>query len=197
MNRRDYIKQTALFLGYTLSASTISQVMSGCTTEANLDWKPQFFSPAQASLIAEIAETLLPKTETPGAIELGVPQFIDKIIAITSDKNGKEEILKGMEIFQKDCETKFEKNFTSLDLEQKKEFLIAQDKASPAFPVSMWGIMLDPNPQQITFYRRIKSMVLMGYFSSEKVGEEILVYAPVPGEAKGCVPYEGQNSWAE
>ncbi|MEZ4901247.1 MAG: gluconate 2-dehydrogenase subunit 3 family protein [Spirosomataceae bacterium] len=197
MNRREYIKQTALFLGYTLSATAVSEVMLSCKTQADLAWKPVFFDNNQANLIAEIAETILPKTNTPGAKELGVPQFIDKMLKLTTDEAGQKGLIKGLEDFEKACSDKYGKDFTELDAKQRQEFLIAQDKASPAFPISMWGIMLDPNPQPITFYRRIKSMVLMGYYSSEKIGEDVLAYSPVPGQYKGCVPYKGQNAWSE
>jgi len=197
MNRREYIKQTAFFLGYAVSATTIAEMMLSCKTQANLDWKPVFFDNNQANLIAEIAETILPKSKTPGAKELGVPQFIDKMLKLTSDETGQQDIIKGLEGFEKSCSDKYGKEFAELDAVQRKEFLIEQDKVSPAFPISMWGIMLDPNPKPVTFYRRIKSMVLMGYYSSEKIGEQVLAYAPVPGQYKGCIPYKGQNTWSE
>jgi hypothetical protein len=197
MNRRDYLKQTALFLGYAVSATTITEVMLSCKSTANLEWKPVFFNSDQANLVAEIAETILPKTDTPEAKELGVPQFIDKIISLTRDEAGQQEIISGMEAFDEAAKTKYGKAFTEVDETQRREFLIEQDKNSPPFPVNMWGIMLDPNPKPITFYRGIKSMILTGYYSSEKIGEEVLVYKPVPGPYSGCVPYEGQNSWAE
>lgn len=197
MNRREYLKQTALFLGYALSATTVSDVMLACKSQVNIEWKPVFFTPEQANLIAEIAETILPKTDTPGAKELGVPQFIDKIISLTRNEAGQQDLIAGMEAFEQAAKDKFGKAFVELDVSQRREFLIEQDKNSPPFPVSMWGIILDPNPKPITFYRGIKSMVLTGYFSSEKIGEEVLVYRPVPGQYAGCVPYEGQNAWAE
>jgi hypothetical protein len=197
MNRRDYLKQTTLFLGYAVSATTITEVMLSCKSTANLEWKPVFFNNEQASLVAEIAETILPKTGTPGAKELGVPQFIDKMMSLTRDEAGQQEIISGMEAFEQEAKEKYGKPFTELDENQRREFLIEQDKNSPPFPVNIWGIMLDPNPEPITFYRGIKSMILTGYYSSEKIGEEVLVYKPVPGPYSGCVPYEGQNSWAE
>lgn len=197
MNRRDYLKQTALFLGYAVSATTVSELMLSCKSTANLDWKPTFFNENQANLIAEISETILPKTTTPGAKEMGVPQFIDKLVAQTSSKAGQKELIAGMEKFEKAAVDKYGKAFTELDNAQRQEFLVEQDKISPPFPPNMWGIMLDPDPKPITFYRGLKNMVLLSYFTSEKIGEEVLVYRPVPGPYSGCIPYEGQNSWAE
>ena len=71
------------------------------------------------------------------------------------------------------------------------------DKEAAKFPPNLWGIVLDPKPAPITFFRRMKSLTLMGYFTSEKIAKEVLVYDPVPGTYIGCMPYNGQNSWAE
>ncbi|MGB3172933.1 MAG: gluconate 2-dehydrogenase subunit 3 family protein [Saprospiraceae bacterium] len=102
-----------------------------------------------------------------------------------------------MSNFEEDCIKKYGRGFQSLDKAQKEQYLIDQDKNAPKFPISMWGINLDPHPQPITFYRRLKSMVLMGYYTSEKISKEVLVYAPVPGDYMGCVPIGARNSYAD
>lgn len=196
MNRREYIKQSALALGLSLSAGSITQLMSSCST-TSLEWKPTFLNKSEAKLLTLITDALLPKTSTPGAVELGVPQFIDKLLPLTNDEVTLTGFKAGFEEFETACVSKCSKPFEGLNTEERSAFLIAQDEASASFPIAMWGIMLDPNPAPITFYRRLKSLILMAYFSSEKIGEEVLAYAPVPGPAKGCIPYDGQNAWAE
>jgi hypothetical protein len=196
MNRRDYIKQSAMALGLTISAGSISQLLSACS-KSTIDWKPSFMSAKEANLVSLISDTLLPKTATPGAVELGVPQFIDRLIPVSTDEDGQAEFKKGIAEFEENCKEQYQKSFENLIPEERAEFLVAQDQDSASFPISMWGIMLDPNPAPITFYRNLKSLILMGYFSSEKIGEEVLVYAPIPGPYQGCISYEGQNAWSE
>ncbi len=184
-------------LGYAVSASAVSDLLVSCRQQASLDWQPVFLSNDQGALIADIAETILPETDTPGAKSLGVPQFIDKMLKDLLTEEDQNQLITGLEKFESDCQTAHGKAFTELSKEEKEAFLINQDKASPGFPISMWGINLDPNPAEITFYRRIKSLTLMGYFTSEKVGKEMLVYDPIPGGFQGCIPQNGQNAWAE
>lgn len=184
-------------LGYAVSASAVSDLLVSCKQQASLDWQPVFLTNNQAALIGDIAETILPETDTPGAKSLGVPQFIDKMLKDLLTEADQKEFIAGLESFETDCRSGRGKNFESLTQEEKESFLVEQDKASPGFPISMWGINLDPNPAPITFYRRLKSLTLMGYFTSEQVGKEQLVYDPIPGGYQGCIPQDDQNAWTE
>ncbi|MBP8943653.1 MAG: gluconate 2-dehydrogenase subunit 3 family protein, partial [Saprospiraceae bacterium] len=64
MNRREYIKYTTGLLGYAVSSTAVLQLMASCNNQPGLEWKPVFFSLAQASLITEVAGTILPETQT-------------------------------------------------------------------------------------------------------------------------------------
>ncbi len=197
MNRREYIKNTALFLGYAVSASAVSDLLVSCQNEAKLAWKPVFLNNNQANTIAEMAETILPKTATPGAKDLGVPQFIDKMLKELLTEADQKEFVEGIESLDKRCEKDYGKVFVACEQKQKEEVLTKLDKESAKFPPSLWGIVLVEKPDPITFFRKMKSLTLMGYFTSEKVGKEILRYDPVPGTYIGCMPLNGMNSWTE
>ncbi|MHA8065827.1 gluconate 2-dehydrogenase subunit 3 family protein [Aquirufa sp. ROCK2-A2] len=197
MDRREYIRQTSLFLGYGLSVGTISSLLSSCQEEAQFSWKPVFFDNHQANTIAEIAETICPKTKTPGAKEVGVPQFIDKMVKEVMNENEQKEFAEGIEELDELCEKQFGKKFMNCDKNDKEKILVQLDKESPHFAPNLWGIELVEKPEPITFFRKVKSLVLMGYFTSEKIGKEVLVYDPVPGRYLPCMPYKGENNWTE
>ena len=80
MNRRDALKQTALLTGYALSASTIASIMNGCKASGDPAWVPQFLTEEQGALVAEMAECLIPRTDTPGAKDVFVHEFIDLML---------------------------------------------------------------------------------------------------------------------
>ena len=197
MDRREYIKNTALALGLGISGTSLSSIFMSCSKEVNLTWKPLFLSPLQASLIEEITETILPKTKTPGAKELGVPQFIDKVVGKTMKKDNQKAFVENLDNFDKSCQQQYAKGFLELDASQKNEFLLALDKASPPSAMSVWGINLEPNLPNATFYKQLKALTLTGYYTSKEVGEHILGYDAVPGEFIPCVPVKGMNSWNE
>ena len=197
MNRRDYLKNTSVVLGVTLSGVSMSAFFLACSKEVKLAWKPVFLKPNHAEIVAEITETILPKTKTPGAKDLGVPQFIDKFINLTKDEAAKAEFVKGIEEFDELCQEKYKKSFVELDAKQRIEYLMIHEKESPKTGMSLWGINLEPNAAKPTFYKTLKSLTLFGFYTSEKVGREILAFQDVPGEFIPCVPYKGQNAWNE
>lgn len=198
MNRRTYLQQLSLALGMTISAGTLSEIMLACKTSPKAQWKPTVLSEEEAFLVEEICETILPRTKTPGARDIGVTQFIDASLKTMFNETDRQQFLKDLGVFNDTCRTKYNTDFQSLDPSKRIEYLTALDKESAPFPISMWGIMLDPTPAPITFFRKLKSLCLSAYFTSEKIGKEVLSYLPIPGEYEGCFDLKaGQKAWAE
>ncbi|MVM34665.1 gluconate 2-dehydrogenase subunit 3 family protein [Spirosoma sp. HMF4905] len=197
MQRRDALKHTALFFGYAVSISALSETFMACSNQATLSWKPEFLTNNQANTVAEITETILPKTKTPGAKELGVPQFVDKMLKDLLSEDEQKDFLAGLDTFDKACEEANGKAFVDCTPEQRTEFLLKQDQEAAKLPPSIWGIRLAA-PGPTAFFRRLKELTLLGYFTSEKVGKTILAYDPVPGRYIACMPLAaGEKAWNE
>jgi len=195
MNRRDYLKYTTTLFGYTVAGSTLVSLVESCkSSSANTS---TFFTSSEFDLLHEIAGTILPESDTPGALSMNVPQFIEMLCTEVFAKEDGNRIKKGLIDFELECKKKYNKAFSDLTTKEKEAHLVILDKESAQFPISMWGINLEPKPKPITFYRRLKSLVLQGYFTSEKIGKEILVYKPVPGQYIGCVDYKGERLFGE
>lgn len=197
MNRREYIKNTASVLGLSLTGISMSEILLSCQKDAKIGWKPVFLNNNHAATIAEIAETILPKTKTPGAKEMGVPQFIDKMIKETMDSESQKKLIEGLDQFDEDAANKYGKPFLELDQKSRIDYLSKLDKEKPRSAMNMWGINLEKNPPKPTFFKTIKSLTLMGFYTSEEIGRNVLVYDPVPGNYIGCMPLKNQNSWTE
>ena len=80
MKRREVIKRTALLMGGVVSAPAILGILKGCTAKPGVEWNPEFITQDQAYVITEMAEIIIPKTDTPGAKEAGVPAFIGQMV---------------------------------------------------------------------------------------------------------------------
>src|SRR5215203_2187280 len=104
MNRRDALKNTVLVLGYTVAVPSLTSMFSSCNNNAGtaLGWEPQFFSASQAAVISELTETILPKTKTPGAKELHIDQFIDRIVNQILSPEDQEKLKKGVDAFEEE-----------------------------------------------------------------------------------------------
>lgn len=189
MKRREALKVSAALLGYGLASPVFSGMLTGCQVEAGEDWTPIFFSPEQARTIAEVAEHILPRTDTPGAKDVFVHRFMDKLIAECYEEEKQQSFLRGLQSFQSFCQTEVGNSFEDCDVSEKDIILKAQEETSD----QPTGEELGGGP---SFYRQIKGLTLLGYFSSEEVGKNVLNYDPIPGKFVGCVPLEEiGNAW--
>lgn len=196
MNRRDALKKSALALGAAAGAPTLLSLLQACANTDRLTWTPQFLNEDQARFISAFVDFLLPKTETPGGLDVKADVFIDLMYAKTYDEAGQKQVVADIEKFNADCKAKFGNVFAELSTEDKTACLKDQEANSPKFAPKVWGTGVGPQ-EPVGFYRSLKSTVLWAYFSSEEIGKNVLSYDPVPGEFRGCIPLsEVGNTWS-
>ncbi len=189
MNRRDAIKNAGILLGGVLSASAISGVLSGCKAEPKIDWAPKYFTPEEGSLVEAIAERIIPKTDTPGAKDAGVPGFIDQMMAEFYEEKDKNAFRDGLKAVDAAAQKAHGKPFVSLTPEQQDEVLTAQDKE--AYDENR------PKDAPTHFFRTMKELTVLGFCTSEPGATQFLKYEAVPGAYHGCIPYsEVGATWA-
>ena len=197
MDRRKALKLSAAFMGYSLSGIVFSNMLQGCEVDQSEQWNPEFFTKDQAKTIAEIAEHILPKTETPGAKDILLDRFLDKIILNCYTEELKQKFVEGFNAFQTSCKELTGKSFEACSKKERDEVLTKQEEI-PFKPARfVWGRLVSPSKGEATFYRELKGLCIFGYFSSEQIGENVLNYDPIPGKFIGCVPLsEIGNAWS-
>lgn len=178
MKRRDILKTTALFTGYALTAGTVAAVMQGCKADPVVGWEPSFFTSDQSSLIAEVAERIIPKTDTPGAKDALVHRYIDEAIKNNFEPEDAEKFKVGLGSFDTMANEKFGKSFVNIEDSQKDEILqaLVDDHKN------------DPEKEHI--FPALKGLVVAGFCTSEVGATQFLNYDPIPGEWVGCVDYD-------
>jgi hypothetical protein len=182
MDRREALKRTALLMGGVVSAPAILGVLNGCTAKPGIDWKPVYLKEDQASVVSQVAEIIIPKTDTPGAKEAGVPSFIDQLLKDVYSPEDQEWFSKGLASFNADAEKEYGDTFADLDEDDQQAFVKkVHDEAIQAEKATQ------PAPKR-PFILMMKEMTMLGYFTSEIGATQVLQYAPVPGAYKGCVP---------
>lgn len=187
MKRREVIHRLSLGLGVSISVPTLMLTLESCNN-ATSDGESltTFLNPSQSALVKDLAEMILPATDTPGAGDLKLHLFVDKMIDAIYDQGGKDKIMRGSADFEDRCRALYDKDFSQCTDIQKKEFLLNQEKQSPPIRASVWGNPVGPKYEP-DFYRQIKSLLLLGYFSSEEIGRHLLHYDPVPGKFESCI----------
>ncbi len=196
MNRRNALRKTAILAGTATVAPSLLSLLQSCKEQSRLNWQPVFLSEDQARFISAFVDTILPKTETPGALDVKTDIFIDLVYAKVYDKKAQENVVAEIEKFNATCKERFGDVFADLSPEDKAAMLKAADAESGKFNGNVWGTAVGKQ-EPVGFYRSLKSMTLSGYFSSEEIGKNYLSYDPIPGEYLGCIPLSDVgNSWS-
>lgn len=182
MNRREAIKRTAWVMGGVVSAPAIMGILKGCKAEPKIDWKPEFLTQPQASIVSEVAEIIIPKTDTPGAKEVGVPGFIDSILHDCYSKEDQDRFTTGLASFDEEAKKAYGDAFMDLEPAQQQEYVKkVHDEAIKVEQTTQ------PAPKR-PFILMMKELTMLGFFTSKPGATQVLQYDPVPGAYKGCIP---------
>lgn len=181
MDRREALKRTAWIMGGAVSAPAIMGILNGCTAKPTIDWKPGFLSSDQGILVSQVSEIIIPKTDTPGAKDVGVPSFIDSILKDCAAKADQDNFLNGLKEFDDAAKTEYGDPFVELSGDQQSAFVkkihdaaIEADKKAPS--------------EKRPFILTMKEYTMLGFFTSEIGATQVLQYEAVPGSYKGCIP---------
>lgn len=196
MNRRSALKKSLLLGGTAAFSSSLLGLLQSCQSENTEVFHASFISLDHSDLIAGIVDHILPKTDTPGALDLKINAFIELAFDKLYDEEGKAEVVKNLDSLQQKLDERFHDKFSSLTTQQKNSFLKEEERKGGTFNSGVWGTAVG-DQEPISFYKSLKSMAIWGYFSSEEIGKNVLNYDPIPGPYQGCIPLEDVgNSWS-
>jgi hypothetical protein len=192
MDRREAIQRVAFLMGGTISAPALIGLLEGCQPKSeSVAYKS--FTPEVEKLIAEIAETIIPETNTPGAKAAKVEQFIVTMMQDCYPENDQKIFFSGLEEVDKQSRKDFDKSYVELTDAQRIE--VFKKIESAAFEQREKD--KDKKEKDPLFYFQMKELALLGYFTSEIGATKALAYVHVPGAYNGCVPMKpGQKAWA-
>ena len=147
------------------------------------------------TLIAELAETIIPRTDTPGAKDAKVEDYIITMLVNCTDEQLKRKFLDGLKDVQEVSLDKFDRKYEDCNMPEKviilKEFehrSIFEKGLLKKVENKLWGQ---------SFFVELKNLTVRGYFTSKLGATECLAYDYVPGKFEACIPLTtNQNSWA-
>ena len=186
ITRRDALKQVTLLLGGAISAPTLAGALAAATRGRPWvapGWAPRTLSAEQLELVGVMADHIIPATETPGARAAGVAGFVDTLLTDYYPAEERARFLQGLSRIQ-------DKPFVTATPDQQAALLTALDEA--AYPEARDA---DPAPDA-WFFRRLKELTLVGYYTSQTGATEELHLSPF-GSYRGDIPYSSVGkAWA-
>ena len=206
MDRRKALKNMSLTFGYAVATPTILSILQSCKTDATVTWTPQFFTEEQGYMVTQLADIILPVTDIAGALDVNVPQFMDKMLYDIAPEKEKYTIQEGAKAFAVEFKNVYSKNAMEGSKKEYQKLLetyfnISEDKKDAIFEMmDNESSLSEEQLNTVLIYKFLiatRRYTLWGYYTSERVGENILSYDPIPGSYEPCIPLEDVgNAWS-
>ncbi|TLM75236.1 gluconate 2-dehydrogenase subunit 3 family protein [Microbulbifer harenosus] len=184
MNRRELIKMIAAATGAAFVGGNV--LLAGCTRREPAE--EYLFSSTDILLLDEVAETIIPRTDTPGAKDAQVGQFMTVMVNDCYTAEDQLVFHRGITQLQDFSRESYGAAFMELTREDRHDLLAQLDREARLHNAGQNG----PH-----YFTMMKQLTLFGFFTSKVGATEVLRYTAVPGRFDGCIPYtEGDRAWA-
>jgi len=172
ITRRDAIKTLIVSVGgSTLLSACGGRVTLGSVTPGATR---RFYGEREMALVSRVSNLLLPRTETPGALDVNVPGFLDQLMT---------------EWANRDTQTGHRAALAALDTRLRArsggDFLDASDAVAERALAAVDGAAFDGEP--IEGYRSLKGLITQAYFATEPGALEEEQWVATPGRWEPCV----------
>ena len=203
MNRRELLQRTSLVIGGSL-------IGADSLLAKNIDWDtlddlPEdskgigLFSKGQIKMMNEVADTIIPDTNTPGAKAAKVGQFMAVIVSDCYEPDAQKRFMDGLTTLETECSKRYgKKSYMKLSPAQRTEFLTALDKERREFQKNKKdkkenGEEGKKEPDH--YFQTMKDLVLWGYFTSEIGATQALRFVEYPGRYETIDYKKGDRAW--
>ncbi len=209
LTRREAVARvTALLGGVTLAGS--GAFLAGCAPDRREEDRgagqgvPEF-SARRVAFLDEVAETILPETDTPGAKAAAVGAFMALWVRDVYTLENQAVFLEGMEVLEEACRGAHGVGFADATASQRLALLEDFDREQHAWTAAREAVRrgeVSPLPEVTAespphWFRLMKETALLGYFTSEIGYHQAQRYEETPGRHDPCATYTpGDPAWA-
>lgn len=177
--------------GGALSSSTVAALLGGCETTgaATAEWTPAVLDVPRLEKLTVVVDAILPRTDTPGASDVGVPAFIDRVLADHAEAEERTRVLEGLDGLDDAAREATGVAFLEADPDRQVELLTALDAESVR--------AREGGDRPLPFFATLKEWTLLGYYTSEAGATRELQWLAMPGRWDADVPLsEVGRAWA-
>jgi hypothetical protein len=173
MERRELLR--ALASAAALTALSPNKALAAWSRVASGIPLANELSPAHMALVRAIADTIIPRTDTPSATDVGVHEFVDVIVNEFLPDTERTAGLAGLDAIDARARTESDVAFAQLNAEKRSVMIDSLEKG-------------DRGVEPSRTYWQLKGLVVHGYFTSEPVMRDVLKVSVMPGKFEGAAP---------
>jgi hypothetical protein len=210
LDRRNLLQHALLLVGAAVlpgSAEALAAVVK--SGERQLD-------AARYTLLTALSDTIIPDTDTPGAVKAGVPQLVDSLLGTWASPTRRSDLIGALDKIDALAREKHRRPFAELAPAEREAVLAPHDTAAlkiapptppPAIPIGAAPTTVDPNygrpkqepPQDAPSlmdgprfadpaYGKLKELIVTGFYYSETALTHDLTYEHAPGHWQPSIP---------
>jgi len=205
MNRRELLRAVCVASGASLIGGNALAFQSP-PPATEIDYTP--FSLGDRAFLDEVAEAIVPRTDTPGARDAAVGAYMVAIVSDCYDADARNRFLAGMGEIRRRARTEKGRDFMQLSEAERAELIAALDSeardhnaklidySQQSIGPGRWQGLPEPS-EPWHYFTPFKQLTLLGFFTSREGATEALRYIAVPGRYDGDFPYKkGDRAWA-
>ena len=194
VDRREAIRRVSALLGGValVSEGALLEACGGERTPARA--AATTFTPDDVAFLDEVADTILPETSTPGAKAAQCGAFMALMVTDTYQDRDQQVFKSGLQQLDTACRQMNKTGFMTATPAQRLTLLEQVDKEQKAY-MDTRAAGSDTPPH---YFRMMKELALLGYFTSEIGYTKAMRYQETPGRFDPCAPYKaGETAWAQ
>ncbi|HEY1848538.1 MAG TPA: gluconate 2-dehydrogenase subunit 3 family protein [Opitutaceae bacterium] len=186
MNRREAVRRIALLMGTAMVAS--EAILRGGTVPGKESAAP--FTDADRKLLDAVGDTIVPETDIPGAKDVGIGAFMTMMVTDCYNPQQHAAFAEGLAKINEACRAKFSCGFLDATPVQRLSLCNGLDAEQMAYNRKR------EKDAPAHYFRMMKELTVLGFYSSEIGATKAVKYVEVPGAFHGDYPYKkGDRAW--
>ena len=182
MERRQAVKALGAMAGAGLLLPNAVLARAGEALEGTPP-KRRFFNGTEKRIVAGFAECVVPRTDTPGAADVGVAGWVEILVEDCYEYDEQQEFREGLMEIDQAARDRFQKGFNQLAYAQQVQLLTDIERSDIARATA-------DRHAPPSFVRSFKDLVKFVYVSTERGANEAFSYVAIPGRYDGAAPVQ-------
>lgn len=141
----------------------------------------KFFSASELTILTDVAEIMIPKTDTPGATDVNVSSVLDGLMVTWAGQKTKQQYRHIISQIDALAKITYQDIYSNLALNNRQELLVELDKTA----------FTNQKTKLSRSYRKLKEMIFHVYYTSEQTNPDFVL---IPGGYKGDISQQELNA---
>jgi hypothetical protein len=201
MNRREALQLLATAAVLPLAPRSLLAALQQARAIVATETAPRMLNLRQYATVKAIAELILPRTDTPGATDVGTAEFIDLILTEWYEEPDKSRFLTGLAEVDARTQALFGKDFIECSTPQQADCLTAMGEKTAEDTERLHGHPRHARggspAAEADFYAMLRRLTLTAYYTSEAGATQALNFQVIPDRHEACAAVSPTNQKAE